>query len=164
VARGEVRPVQQARVGTLEGGVVRQLLVEPGDTVEEQQEIGRVRGAQTTEVLTAPLRGTVTDVLVRVGDTVTPGTIVATIGDLSRLQVETTDVDEFIVAQLHRGQAVTLTFEALDRRQLQGTVRSVALVPRLSTAGDAFYPVVIDLAFWPPDLRPGMTARLAFGE
>jgi multidrug efflux pump subunit AcrA (membrane-fusion protein) len=163
-ARGEVRPSTQARVGTMEGGVVRELLVEPGDVVEEQQEIARLRGTLSTEILTSPIRGTVTDVLVHVGDTVILGSVVATIGDLGRLQVETTDVDEFIVGHVRRGQGVTMRFEALDRRELQGTVRSVGLVPRTTTAGDEHYPVVIDLATWPPDLRPGMTARISFGD
>ena len=111
-----------------------------------------MRGPQATEILTAPFRGTVTDVLVHVGDTVTPGTVVATIGDVSRLQVETLDVDEFIVGQLHRGQVVTLTVEALNRRQLQGVVRSIALLPRTDTVGDEHYPVIIGLTSWPPSL------------
>jgi multidrug efflux pump subunit AcrA (membrane-fusion protein) len=162
VARGQVKPADQARVGTLAGGVVRELLVEPGDVVTEGQPLARIRGAETIEVLSAPRPGTVTDVLVHVGDTVTPGTMVASIGTLSRLQVETTDVDEFVVGRIQRSQPVTLTVEALDRLELKGVVRSVALEPRTTTAGDEHYPVVIDLAGWPPNLRPGMTTRITF--
>jgi biotin carboxyl carrier protein len=54
VARGQVRPIGQARVGTLVGGVVYQLSVDVGDRVTEQQEIARVRGANGAEVLTPP--------------------------------------------------------------------------------------------------------------
>src|SRR5689334_21556593 len=76
VARGQVRPVAQARVGTLAGGTVTRLAVAVGDGVEEEQEIARVRGPNGIEVLTAPWRGTITTVPAHWGDTVLPGAIV----------------------------------------------------------------------------------------
>ena len=54
-------------------------------------------------MLVAPWRGTITDIPVHVGDTVPVGAVVASMGDLSRLQVETTDVDEFSSAACARG-------------------------------------------------------------
>ncbi|MBI2322532.1 MAG: HlyD family efflux transporter periplasmic adaptor subunit, partial [Chloroflexi bacterium] len=136
--------------------------VEVGEAVREQQEIARVRGPGGTEVLVAPWDGTITSLPVQVGDTVLPGALIATVGDLSRLQVETTDVDEFIIAYVRRGQAVTLSVDALDGRLLRGRVRSVALEPQRSAEGDEHYPVVIDLAEIPVELRPGMTVRVNF--
>ena len=50
-ARGEVRPVSQARIGTMAGGVLTRLVVQPGDLVVEGQEIARVRGTLETEVM-----------------------------------------------------------------------------------------------------------------
>ncbi|MBI4491298.1 MAG: HlyD family efflux transporter periplasmic adaptor subunit [Chloroflexi bacterium] len=163
-ARGQVRLASQARVGTLVGGVVARLAVQVGDTVEAQQEIARVRGLEGVEVLTAPWRGTITGVPVHVGDTVTPGTVVATVGDLSRLQVETSDVDEFLITHVRQGQAVRLRVDALDRRELPGRVRTVAPQPQTTPAGDEHYPVVIDLEGAPRELRPGMTVRVNFAE
>lgn len=162
-ARGRVRPVAHARVGTLSGGVVIRLTAAPGDPVVEQQELARVRGPNGTEVLTAPIHGAVLDLLVAVGDTLLPGATVATVGDLSRLQVETTDVDEFVIGSVRPGQVVRLHIDAL-RRDLTGLVRSVALEPRTTLAGDEHYPVIIDLLEQVPELRVGMTARIAFGE
>ena len=69
----------------------------------------------------------------------------ATIGDLSRLRAETTDVDEYLVDQIRRGQAVLLQVDALDQRTIPGFVRSVALEPQPGSAGFEHYPVVIDL-------------------
>ena len=87
-----------ARIATLTGGVVTSLPVRPGQWVGEQQEIARIRlPGGALEVLTAPWPGAVTGVQVNLGDTVLPGAIIATLGDLGRLQVETTDVDEFII-------------------------------------------------------------------
>jgi HlyD family secretion protein len=160
VARGQVRPVGQARVGTLAGGTVTRLVVRVGDRVEEEQEIARVRGPNGTEVLTAPWRGTITTVPVHHGDTVLPGAIVATVGDLSRLQVETTDVDEFVIARVRPGQLLALTVDALDGQELLARVHSVALELEHDRNGDEHYPIVLDLVDPPPDLRPGMTVRL----
>jgi multidrug resistance efflux pump len=161
VARGLVRPVAQARVGTLTGGSVRRLAVAVGDPVEEEQEIARVRGADgSMEVLTAPWRGTITTVPVHLGDTIPAGTVVATVGDLSRLQVETTDVDEFLIAHVRRGQRLTLTVDALDGRELEGYVQSAALELQPIGTGDEHYPVVLDLVGVPAELRPGMVVRV----
>jgi putative ABC transport system ATP-binding protein len=164
-ARGEVRPVAQARIATLQGGVVNRLAVTVGQPVEESQEIARIIGpGGATEVLVAPWRGTVTDIPVHVGDTVAVGALVATLGDLSRLQVETTDVDEFIVGRVQPGRSVTVTVDALDQRQLRGRIRTVSLEPRRGPDGDDHYPTVIDLEFPPLELRSGMTVRVAFVE
>lgn len=153
----------QARVGTLTGGIVASISVDVGELVGEQQEIARVRSAAGVEVLTAPLRGTITGIPVHVGDTALPGTMVATVGDLSRLHVETTDVDEFLIARVRPGQRVTLTIDALER-QASGQVRTVALEPVTTTAGDEHYPVTIDLAEVIAELRPGMTVRILFPD
>jgi HlyD family secretion protein len=164
VARGQVRPVAQARVGTLVGGTVTRLAVEVGDSVEEEQEIARVRGPNGIEVLTAPWRGTITTVPVHLGDTILPGAIVATVGDLRQLQVETTDVDEFLIAHVRKGQLVSMTVDALDGREIQGYVRSVALELQAIGSGDEHYPVVLDLVDAPAALRPGMVARVHLPE
>jgi multidrug efflux pump subunit AcrA (membrane-fusion protein) len=164
-ARGEVRPLAQAKVGTLRGGVVNRLAVSVGQSVDEAQEIARINGPDgSAELLVAPWRGTITDIPVHVGDTVPVGAVVASMGDLSRLQVETTDVDEFIVGRVRPGKMVLVTVDALDQRQLRGRVRSVSLEPRRGPDGDDHYPTIVDLEFPPLELRIGMTVRVAFVE
>jgi len=162
-ARGEVRPVAQAKVGTLRGGVVNRLAVAVGQSVEEAQEIARINSPDgSTELLVAPWRGTITDIPVHVGDTEAAGAVVASIGDLSRLQVETTDVDEFIVGRVYPGQMVLVTVDALNQLQLRGRVRSVSLEPRVGPDGDDHYPTIIDLELPPLALRIGMSVRVEF--
>jgi biotin carboxyl carrier protein len=163
-ARGVVRPIAQARIGSAAGGVVSGLTAREGDALIARQEIARVSGPNGTEILVAPWAGTVTGVLVARGDTVAPGATVATLADLSRLRVETTDVDEYLIAQIHRGQPVTVRVDALDQRTVQGFVRSAALEPQTGAAGVQQYPVVVDLAELPDGLRSGMTVRLAFDQ
>ncbi|MCC6179973.1 MAG: ATP-binding cassette domain-containing protein [Chloroflexi bacterium] len=161
-ARGEIRPVAEARIGTLSGGVVNRLAVQVGQSVDEGQEVARIVSPSNIEVLVAPWRGTIADIPVHVGDTVTPGTTVVLIADLSRLQVETTDVDEFIIANIHSGQTAAVTVDALDQRQIRATVRSASLQPRRSVDGDENYAVILDLEWTPPELRAGMSVRIAF--
>jgi multidrug efflux pump subunit AcrA (membrane-fusion protein) len=164
-ARGEIRPVAQAKVGTLRGGVVNRLAVSVGQSVEEAQEIARINSPDgSAELLVAPWRGTITDIPVHVGDTVAVGAVVASVGDLSRLQVETTDVDEFIVGRVSPGKMVLVTVDALDQRQLRGRIRSVSLEPRKNADGDDHYPTIIDLELPPRELRIGMSVRVAFVE
>lgn len=162
-ARGTVMPIAHAIARTVAGGTVTRLSVAAGQMVGEQEELARVRGPNgDVEVISAPWRATVTAVPVNYGDTLTPGAVVAVIGDLSRLTVETTDVDEFIVGQIKAGQMVSLTVDALDRRTFTGTVRTVAMLPEQSEAGDDHYPVTVDIRGPTSDLQLGMTVRVNF--
>ena len=161
-AHGTIEPVAQATVATVNGGVVRSLSVKVGDSVHAQQEIAQISIPAQTEILVAPWAGTVMGLSAHLGDTLMPGAVVATIGDLSRYQVETYDVDEYLISQIYPGQQVTMTVEALDGRKLTGTVDTVALVQQTSSAGVSNYPVVIRLNSSDPDLRPGMTVRVVF--
>ncbi len=164
VAHGVVSPTSQARVGTLSGGVLLGVSVAIGEQVEAQRELARVRGPADLEVLTAPFSGTVTGVLAHVGDTLVPGAGVVMVADLTRLQVETTDVDEFLIGHVRAAQSVALQIEALERRELTGKVRTVALQPQTTAGGDQHYPVTIDVGGTQPDLRPGMSVRITFPE
>jgi multidrug efflux pump subunit AcrA (membrane-fusion protein) len=161
-ARGTVQPVARANVGTLGGGVVDQLLVQVGQSVDAQRPVARVALPGQAELVVAPWSGTVTGINVHRGDTVTPGTTLVTVADLSRYQVETTDVDEYLIARLRPGQAATLSIEALDSLELRGSVRSVSLQQQVAPGGSASYPVVIDLPATGVNLRPGMSARITF--
>jgi multidrug efflux pump subunit AcrA (membrane-fusion protein) len=160
-ARGQIRPVAYARVGTLTGGVVQELYVDTGAAVQEYQELARVQAGTATEIVRAPFAGTVTNVLVHRGDTLAPGATLVNVGDLSRFQVETNDLDEFLIAEVHRGQMVSVLIDALGW-ELPGQVRSVSIEPTRSSAGDDHYPVTVDLLESPAELRPGMNVRLRF--
>jgi multidrug resistance efflux pump len=104
----------------------------------------------------------VTGLLAHTGDTLVPGAGVVMVADLTRLQVETNDVDEFLIGHVRPGQSVSMQIDALDRRDVSGKVQSVALQPQTTPGGDQQYPVTIDLGGAPPDLRPGMSVRITF--
>jgi hypothetical protein len=81
------------------------------------------------------------------------------------LQVETSDVDEFLVSHVRVGQRVPITIDALDNAAVSGTVTHVALLPQ-SSAGSTSpaYPVIVRLEALPPAARAGMSVRLTFPD
>lgn len=108
-----------------------------------------------TEIV-APFAGTITRVAVRRGEFVVPGQPLITLGDLSTLRIETTDLDEIDVARITEGQAATLTFDALSDLTLTGHITRIASMAEPG-AGGVNYTVIIDPGELPPQIRWGMT-------
>ena len=164
LAHGQIIPARQARVGTQAGGVVQQLTLGVGAPVSAQTPLAWVRGSSATEVVTAPFSGTVTNVLVHEGDTLAPAAPIAIVADLRTLQVETTDVDEFLIAHVAVGQVVPISVDALDNQMLHGKVSSVAMLPEPSSTSTnaTAYPVAISLESIPPQVHAGMSVRVTF--
>lgn len=107
--------------------------------------------------LRAPFAGTVTEVKLRRAEHVMMGVPQITLGELSSLRVETTDLDEIDVARVAVGRKVALTFDALPDLQLSGTVQRIALMASAG-AGGTTYKVIITFDELAPRLRWGMTA------
>ncbi len=106
--------------------------------------------------LTAPFAGTVISVDISPYETVTPGQVVIVLGDLSKYQIETTDLSERDVTQVQVGQSVTVFIEALDA-EFPGTVVDVARISS-EIGGDVVYKVTIELDEQPAGLLWGMSA------
>lgn len=164
IAHGQILPAQQARVGTLGGGVVQRLDATPGAEVAGQTPLAFVQGPSGTEVVTVPFGGTVTNVLVHAGDTLVPGAAIAVVANLHQLRVETSDVDEFLVGKVAVAQRVQVTVDALDNVALTGTVTNVALLPQTGPNGSTAYPVIIDIGTPPSSVRPGMSVRVTIPD
>jgi biotin carboxyl carrier protein len=164
IAHGQILPAHQARVGTQGGGVVQHLNASPGDQIAGQAPLAAVVGPSGTEVVTAPFAGTITNVLVHAGDTLLPGATIAVVADMRVLQVETSDVDEFLVSKVATGQRVQVNVDALDNLVLTGTVTNVALLPQSGTSGSSAYPVILSVSALPPEVRAGMSVRVTFPE
>ncbi|MFP4345750.1 MAG: HlyD family secretion protein [Anaerolineales bacterium] len=118
----------------------------------EQAELTRER---TT--ITAPFAGTVGSTYVRAGEFISPGQPLVTLGDLTTLRVETTDLDEIDVAQIEEGEEVTLTFDAFPDRTYTGEILRIAPMADQGSGG-VNYTVYVELAEVPEDVRWGMTA------
>ncbi|MEN9562071.1 MAG: hypothetical protein RIR73_315 [Chloroflexota bacterium] len=114
--------------------------------------------------LTAPFAGTVISVDISPYETVTPGQVVIVLGDLSKYQIETTDLSERDVTQVQIGQPATVFIEALNE-DFSGTVVDV---DRISSeiGGDVVYKVTVELDEQPAGLLWGMSAgvEISVGE
>jgi HlyD family secretion protein len=110
--------------------------------------------------LVAPISGTVVTVNGIAGEIASPGVVFIIISDVSKLQVETTDLSERDVASVRVRQSVTLTVKALG----QNVTGHVVLISPVSTTlgGDVVYKTTIDLDTIPTGLRAGMSVDVQF--
>ena len=121
------------------------------------------RAALASAELRAPFAGTITNLDLKVGDSVATGKPLATLADYSSWVVKTTDLTENDVVNIQEGEPVSVTFDAIPGQTLDGTVESVAQ-NYAQKQGDIVYEVTIRLADKLPEMRWGMTAKLHFPE
>jgi RND family efflux transporter MFP subunit len=113
-----------------------------------------VLAAQST--LVAPFDGTVAAVDISTGETVVPGRVVVTLGDLSRFQVETKDLSERDIPRVRIGQNASIFIEALNQ-EFSGKVTDISRISS-TVGGDVVFTVTIDLDKQPQGLLWGMSA------
>jgi RND family efflux transporter MFP subunit len=106
--------------------------------------------------LVAPFDGTIVSVDTSSGETVIPGQVVITMGDLSRFQVETKDLSERDVPRVQIGQSASVFIEALNQ-EFPGKVTDISHVSS-TVGGDVVFKVTIDLDQQPQGLLWGMSA------
>ncbi|MDX9864063.1 MAG: efflux RND transporter periplasmic adaptor subunit [Anaerolineaceae bacterium] len=106
--------------------------------------------------LRAPFDGTVSRLNVRLNEWVVPGQPLILFGNLSSLQVETTDLSEIDVAQIQPGSIADVTFDALPSAMVEGRV--VRISPKANEGAGVNYTVILVLNEIPEGLRWGMTA------
>lgn len=111
---------------------------------------------EAQSALVAPFDATVVAVDTVAGETVVPGRVVVTLGDLSRFRIETTDLSELSVTRVKIGQSVKVSIKALNE-ELDGRVVDIALVSS-TLGGDVVFTVTIELDKQPEGLRWGMSA------
>lgn len=127
------------------------------DQTQATLEVAQANMAQGT--LLAPYAGTVVELNAVPGQLVQPEQIVAILGDLSHLQVKTTDLSEREIAKVKLGQPVTVHVKALNQ-DVPGTVTAISpLATRKDN--DLVFQVTIELDQQVADLRWGMTADVA---
>ena len=148
----------QAQLDLLKAGMLPEQIAVAEAGVTQAQAALDIATAQLTKLqITAPFDGLVGTLYVRSGELATAGSPVVTLGDVSTLQVETTDLGEADVARVRVGATAQITFDALPGKTLTGKVQRSAPMPAASQAG-VNYTVVIQLDEIDPALRWGMTA------
>lgn len=110
----------------------------------------------TQSTLVAPFDGTVAVVDISPAETVVPGRVVVTLGNLSRLQVETKDLSERDVPRVQVGQTTRVFIKPLNE-EFTGKVTDISRVSS-TVGGDVVFKVTIDLDTQPEGLLWGMSA------
>ena len=110
----------------------------------------------TQSTLTAPFDGTIVSVDIAPAETVVPGQVVIILGDLSRYQIETTDLSERDVTRVQIGQPANVFIEALNE-EFTGSVVDIDRVSS-TLGGDVVFKVTIELDDQPQGLLWGMSA------
>ena len=110
---------------------------------------------------TAQTAGKVIELKVKDKEWVEAGQPVAVIADMSEWIVESVDVTEMEVADIHVGQAVMVTPDALPELELAGVVEAVKGISE-EKRGEVTYTTKIALIETDPRLRWGMTVEIKF--
>ena len=152
------RDIVEAQLGLLQAGATEEEIAVVGAAVAQAEAaLEATRVALARCEIHAPFAGTIGAVHARVGELVAPGQSLVTLGDLSTLRVETTDLDEIDVARVAVGQVATVTFDALPERVFTGDVTRISPMADPG-AGGVNYTVVVVLDETDPVIRWGMTA------
>jgi multidrug efflux pump subunit AcrA (membrane-fusion protein) len=119
-------------------------------------ETAKVKFAQAT--LIAPFDATVADVNIQAGEFAQTGQAVIILGDISHMQIKTTDLSERDVPTVQVGQTANVYIEALNVT-IKGNVIRVSPISE-TVGGDVVYPVTIELEEQPAGLLWGMSAEV----
>jgi multidrug resistance efflux pump len=154
---------QQAQLDRLLAGAsAEDIAVAEASVAQAQAGLDRAKAVRQQAEIVAPFDGTISDVLIREGQYVNAGQPIVLLGDLSEMQIETTDLNEKDIAGLKVGDKVKVTIDALPDVQVEGTIAKIA--PKSSKTTGVNYTVTIDLAQVPAGLRWGMTTLVEMAK
>ncbi len=148
----------QAQLDLLMAGArPEQIAIAEADVAAAIAQVQQALVALSNTELRAPFGGTIAELDISVGEQAGAGAPLATLADLTRWQVETSDLTELDVVRVQPGTQVKLTFDALPDLALDGIVRLVR--PRGGdNRGDVVYTAVIEPQETDPRLLWNMTA------
>ena len=126
---------------------------------QAEAHVAAAQAALGPMAITAPIDGVVTDLLVKAGTQVGPGTPALVVADQSAWDIQSEDLTEMEVVKIATGDSVTVIADALPDTQLSGTI--TAIDPQhVIRQGDVTYKVHVRLAETDPRLRWGMTVLI----
>ena len=169
---GDLEPKVKVDVKSNVTGRVVKLAVEAGDEVKKGQLLAVVQPGQTAAErylpyeVRAPMSGTVIKRNVEAGDSVVSGlaefgagTVLVTIGDLSRMVVKL-DVNEVDIPKLSLHQSADIHLDAFPAETFKGEISFMGPMAELNDQKIKIFRTKVEIAKADPRLRPGMTARI----
>jgi len=130
----------------------------PDDLAAAQARLQAAQATVDSISLTAPFAGTITEVDIKPGDQVSPGSIAFRLDKLDRLLVDV-QVSEVDINSIQVGQPVNLSFDAILDKQYVGVVSQVPPVGDI-VQGVVEFNVLVELSDADQDVKPGMTAAV----
>jgi multidrug efflux pump subunit AcrA (membrane-fusion protein) len=130
----------------------------PNDLAAAQARLQAAQAIVDTQSLTAPFAGTITEVDIKPGDQVSPGSIGVRLDKLDRLLVDV-QVSEVDINTIQVGQPVSLSFDAILNKQYKGVISQVASVGTV-LQGVVEFNVTVELTDADTNVKPGMTAAV----
>lgn len=129
---------------------------DPEDIKAAQVRIDAIKATLETAFITAPFNGTITQLSGKVGDQVTPGTVVFRLDDLSKYLVDI-QVSEVDISQVKVGQTASLIFDAIPGTEYSAVITEVG---QIGTPASGVVNFTITAEIQNPDesIKPGMTA------
>lgn len=129
---------------------------DPDDLAAAEARVAAAQATLDSAFITAPFNGVLSEVPVKPGDLVSPGTVAFKLDDLSRLFVDV-EVSEVDINRVKVGQDAVLFFDAVLAAEYHGKVTEVALVGT-TVQGVVSFKVTVELLDADENVRPGMTA------
>ena len=129
---------------------------DPDDIAVAEARVAAAQATLTQIAIAAPFDGVISEVMVKPGDLVSPGSSAFQLDDLSHLLVDV-EVSEVDINRIKVGQDALLTFDAILAKAYHGQVADVALVGSTS-AGVVSFKVTVELRDADENVRSGMTA------
>jgi multidrug resistance efflux pump len=120
-------------------------------------QLAAAQDALSQQELRAPFDGAVVDINLKVGEFIAPGLPAVVVADLTRWQIETTDLAESDVALLSSGLPATISLDAFPEEEFAGEVVRVGLLGE-DVRGAITYPLLIDFDPGEAPVRWEMTA------
>jgi RND family efflux transporter MFP subunit len=128
------------------------------DVARAQALLDSAKATLAQATLVAPFDGTISAVDITPAETVVPGQALMTLGDLTHMRVETTDLSERDAPKVARGQAAEVEVIALNQTY-GGHVTDVSRISS-TIGGDVVYKVTIEFDSQPAGLLWGMSTNV----
>ncbi len=162
-AEAELRRAQAQLAQSLAGAREEEIAAAAADVATAKAQLLQAEAALAETELRAPFDGTVAFLDVRVGEQVTAGAVIVQLADLTRWQIETSDLTEIGIVDVAEGDRADLTFDAIDDLDMAGTVTRIRPIGE-NKQGDVVYTVIIEPDRQDERLRWNMTAVVRIGD
>lgn len=161
----------EINLAAVAGGQVKQIYVEEGDAVAQDQALVNLyaAGANVNEKVRSPIDGVILERLVEPDEFVATGSTVLVVADLNALTLKIY-VPEDRYGQIALGQTYAVTVDSFPDETFSGTVKFISdraeFTPRNVQTTDSrkttVYAVRLDLTAAGGKLKPGMPADVHF--